>query len=201
MASYGTTADARCQYLCHQPPWIAASVFPRPPSLPYNSPRDLPRDPGAHRAAGGSAGAGLAGGRISCWVMSPQARALRRLAVKAEATERGKNTERGRERRATYLLSEGTASRPASRTFKQWPDRKRGVAVKKLGPSPHSLGEGLGRGMRAAQIFKTWLCPSPDPLPANGTRELPPTEFPPRPLPWRRNSAKTQAQTAPEGQR
>ena len=44
---------------------------------------------------GGSAGAGLAGGRISCWVMSPQARALRRLAVKAEATEWGKNTERG----------------------------------------------------------------------------------------------------------
>ncbi|MGF7008591.1 hypothetical protein J2X50_004100 [Aminobacter sp. BE322] len=34
-------------------------------NLPYHCPCDLPRDPGAHRAAGGSAGAGLAGGRFS----------------------------------------------------------------------------------------------------------------------------------------
>ena len=86
-------------------------------TLPYNSPRDLPRDPGAHRASGGSVGAGLAGGRFSLLGDEPPSPGLAAAdGGNAEATERGKQPGGTRGSRHVTYLSEGTASRPAYRT-------------------------------------------------------------------------------------
>ena len=71
--------------------------------LPYHSPRDLPRDPGAHRVSGGSAGAGLAGGRFSLLGDEPPSPGLAAAdGGNAEATERGKQP--GGARTSRHLL-------------------------------------------------------------------------------------------------
>ena len=94
--------------------------------------------PAAHRASGGSAGAGLAGGRFSCWVMSPQARALTTAAATSRLRTRASNRA-GRERRATQktIGRHGLAPRfPNSFTTMARP-RKRGVALNRC--APHRL--------------------------------------------------------------
>ncbi len=124
-------------------------------TLPYNSPRDLPRDPGAHRVSGGSVGAGLAGGRFSLLGDEPPSPGLAAAdGGNAEATERGKQPGGARTSRHLFIYRKARPRAP----------------LPELPPKSRERSLTMARRESERGSKETWPTKTPSPRPPSAVR-------------------------------